>query len=76
MDSNEMYSLSWTRLSSPGSNYNLEDIPGERKGSDWILNLTRKSSSSVEDERSSLSLVVLDVVEAVDASPATDGFLP
>ena len=37
---------------------------------------TKKSSSSLSEERSSLSLVELDVVDAVDAMPATDGFLP
>ena len=41
-----------------------------------VLLLTRKSSSSLSDERSSLSLVELEVVEAVEAIPATDGFLP
>ena len=39
--------------------------------------ITKKSSSSVSVERSSLSLVELfEVVEAVEAIPATEGFLP
>jgi len=44
----------------------------------WVCTsiLTKKSNSSLSDERSSLSLVEFDVVDAVEAMPATDGFFP